>query len=368
MSKRRFGVGIVGLQPGRSWSAIAHIPALRSLPNYYDIVGVANTSSRSAAAAAAALQIPVAFANAAELISHPDVDIVAVTVKVPHHYEIVSAAIAAGKMVYCEWPLGNGLAEAEDLANLARAKRVPCVVGTQARAAPEMEYLRQLIAEGFVGEVLSSTLIGSGMAWGATVERRNAYLLDRANGATMLSIPVAHTMAGVCDVLGPIVQLSARLLSRRTSATITGSDEKAAMTAQDQVLVSGLFKSGAPIAIHYRGGSPHGIGLAWEIHGTEGDIQVLGKNGHAQMVQLSLSGANGKMQALQPIDVPASYYAGWPDTAIVRNVSRMYARMAADLQYGTRTAPTFDDAVALHGFIAAVEMAAETGLSISLES
>ena len=36
------------------------------------------------------------------------------------------------------------------------------MTGTQARAAPEIEHLRHLIADGFVGEVLSATLIGSG--------------------------------------------------------------------------------------------------------------------------------------------------------------------------------------------------------------
>jgi predicted dehydrogenase len=103
--------------------------------------------------------LPRAFADVAELIATPEVDIVAVTVKVPHHLEIVKAAIEAGKHVYCEWPLGNGL---------ARAKDVLGVVGTQARIAPEIEYLRQLIADGFVGEVLSTTLVARGGAWGGS--------------------------------------------------------------------------------------------------------------------------------------------------------------------------------------------------------
>jgi predicted dehydrogenase len=62
---------------------------------------------------------------------------------------IVKAAIGAGKHVYCEWPLGNGLASA--------GKGVLGVVGTEARAAPEIGYLKQLIADGFVGDVLSTT-------------------------------------------------------------------------------------------------------------------------------------------------------------------------------------------------------------------
>jgi predicted dehydrogenase len=152
MTEQRFRVGIVGLEPGRGWAARAHVPALRALSDSYEIVGVANTSLASAQRAAAALGLPRAFNDVAELVSAPEVDIVTVTVKVPHHLEVVKAAIEAGKHVYCEWPLGNGLAEAEELAELAKAKSILGVVGTQARVSPEIEYLKQLIMDGFVGE------------------------------------------------------------------------------------------------------------------------------------------------------------------------------------------------------------------------
>src|SRR5216683_2919049 len=112
MTGQRFKVGIVGLQPGRSWAARAHVPALRALSESYEIAGVANTSRASAEKAAAETGLPRAFANVAEMIAEPEIDIVVVTVKVPHHLELVKAAFDAGKHVYCEWPLGNGLAEA----------------------------------------------------------------------------------------------------------------------------------------------------------------------------------------------------------------------------------------------------------------
>lgn len=365
MIKQRFKVGIVGLQPGRSWGAMAHVPALRALSDDFEIVGVANTSHASAQAAAAACAIPHAFISVAELVGSPEVDIVVVTVKVPHHFEIVAAAIQAGKQVYCEWPLGNGLAEAQEMTRLAHEKGVLGVVGTQAQFAPEIAYLSKLIADGFVGKVLSSTLIGSGMTWGPKVEARNAYLLDRDNGATMLTIPFGHTMAAVRTVLGDVVELSARLASRRISACIIETGETMPMTSHDQVLVDCLLDSGVPLSVHYRGGMPRGIGLLWEINGTEGDLQVHGKNGHAQMVRLSIHGARHEDKIMCPLAAPNSYYAGWPQDTYPGNVARVYARMAADLRNGTRTAPTFDDAVVLHQLIAAVETAASTGCRVS---
>jgi predicted dehydrogenase len=366
MTGQRFKVGIVGLQPGRSWAARAHIPALRALSETFEIVGVANTSRASAEAAAAATGLPRAFANIAELIAAPEVDIVTVAVKVPPHFEIVRAAIEAGKHVCCEWPLGNGLAEAEEMAALARAKGVLAVVGTQAPLAPEIEYLRQLIADGFIGEVLSTTLVGWGGALqgGGTIpdEKTWAYLLDRANGATLLTIPVGHTLAALTNVLGEVAEVSAVLATRRTTALVADTGETLPVSAPDQVLVSGVLASGAPLSIHYRGGAARdGDGLSWEINGTEGDIRISGSSGHTQMVQLSLSGARGAETVFRPLKVPASYRSGWPEEVEPGNVARLYARMAQDLREGTHTAPSFDDAVAVHRIIAAIERAAESG-------
>src|SRR5690554_4301576 len=202
MTDQKIRVGFIGLNPGIHWAATAHIPALQALPDDYVVVGVANTSLASAKKAAEAFGLPHAFENAQALVNSPEIDLVVVTVKVPHHHELVTAALNAGKHVYCEWPLGNGLDEARELADLAEVKGVVAAVGTQLRAAPEIGHLRQLIASGYVGDVLSTTLVGSGGQWGGQTDAAHAYLDDKANGATLLSIPLGHIFAGIGEVLG----------------------------------------------------------------------------------------------------------------------------------------------------------------------
>src|SRR5439155_5536213 len=228
---KRIRVGIIGANPDRGWAAQAHIPALRSLSDDFEITALSTTRRRSADAAGKLFGIPAAFDNHQELVNSPTVDVVAVTVKVPHHLELASAALVAGKAVYCEWPLGNGLKEAETLAALARKKGVVAVAGLQARSAPSVAYVHDLIKQGYVGEVLSTTLIGSGMGWGPTVEPYNAYLNDSKNGATMLSIAVGHAADALCYCLGEVKELSATMTRRRTTFTIAGTDESKPMTA-----------------------------------------------------------------------------------------------------------------------------------------
>jgi predicted dehydrogenase len=98
-------IGIIGLSAERGWATAAHIPALRALSDDFELAGVANTSFASARAAPAAFGLPRAFESTAQLVASPDIDVVVVSVKVPHHRELVSEALNAGKSVYCEWPL-----------------------------------------------------------------------------------------------------------------------------------------------------------------------------------------------------------------------------------------------------------------------
>src|SRR5438270_1389667 len=138
---RRIRVGIIGANPDRGWAATAHIPALRSLSDDFEITALSTTRRESADDAGKLFGVPAAFDNHQELVNSRNVDVVAITVKVPYHFELATAAIEAGKAVYCEWPLGNGLKEAESLAALARKKGVLAVTGLQARSAPSVAYV-----------------------------------------------------------------------------------------------------------------------------------------------------------------------------------------------------------------------------------
>jgi predicted dehydrogenase len=355
-------VGIIGLSASKGWAARAHVPALRALDGY-ELRALSASSAASAAAAGAAHGVPLTFGDAGELARCEDVDLVVVAVKVPHHHELVSAALDAGKMVLCEWPLGNGLAEAEDLARRAHAQGIRTAVGLQARSAPAVRYLRDLVAGGYVGEVLSSTLIASGRGWGAEVPgTAGRYLLDRSNGATMLTIPFGHTLDGVASVLGELEDVSATLATRRTQVRDGESGEVLPMTAADQIAFTGRLEGGAVVAIHYRGGLSRGLNFHWEINGTDGDLVVTGPNGHLQFGVVAISGGRGDDTALSPLPVPGAYervptLAG-QTAAPGYVVAHAYAQLLDDLEDGTALVPDFDHAVRRHATLERIERAA----------
>jgi predicted dehydrogenase len=358
----RIRVGIIGASPDRGWAAQAHIPALRSLADDFEITALSTSRRESADAASKLFDVPAAFDNHQDLVNSAAVDVVAITVKVPHHLELATAALDAGKAVYCEWPLGNGVHEAETLAALARKKGVLAVAGLQARSAPPVAYVRDLIQQGYVGEVLSTTLIGSGMGWGPTVEPYNAYLNDRNNGATMLSIAVGHAADALCHCLGEVGELSATTTVRRKTFTMAETGETRPMTAEDQIGVTGLLEGGAVFSIHYRGGYSRGTNLLWEINGTEGDLQLTADGGQAQIFEMTVRGGTGAQSSLEVLPVPEQYRWSPPQgPGMSTNVAQSYARFARDYRDGTHFCATFDDAVTRHRMLQAIETAAATG-------
>jgi predicted dehydrogenase len=359
---KRIRVGIIGANPDRGWAAQAHIPALKSLSDDFEITALSTTRRESADAAGKLFGVPAAFDNHQELVNSPAVDVVAVTVKVPYHLELATAALEAGKAVYCEWPLGNGLHEAETLAALAKKQGVLAVAGLQARSAPAVAYVRDLIERGYVGEVLSTTLVGSGMGWGPTVEPNNAYLNDKANGATLLSIAVGHTADALCYCLGEVSELSATMAMRRQTFTIAVTGESKPMNAEDQVGVTGLLEGGAAFSIHYRGGVSRGTNLLWEINGTEGDLQLTATGGQAQIWEMDVRGGKGAQSTLELLPVPEQYRWAPPQVpGPSTNVAQAYAHFARDYREGTHLCPSFEDAVTRHRMLDAIETAAATG-------
>ena len=357
------GVGIIGVSPTRGWAATAHIPALRALPNY-EIRALSAHSAESARAAGEVFGVSAVFSDHEQLVTQPDIDVVAVTVKVPHHRELVSAALAAGKAVYCEWPLGRDLDDARAMAALAAEQRVHSVVGLQGRQAPAIEFVQELLRDGYVGEVLSTTMVGLSIP-GDAVVKANAYMLDNTNGANLLTIAVGHSLDTLNYVLGEFADLSAVSDLRRPLIKIEETGEEVVKTAADQIAVIGTLTSGATASVHVREAVAGGIGFLWEINGTDGTLQITADGPLPGIFPLTVAGAQGRNE-LAELSVPTALTQKWPALTSLQgapafNVGRVYAAFAADIDNGKHTVPDFADAVRRHEVIAAIERSAASG-------
>lgn len=365
----KIGVGIIGASPERGWAAVAHVPALAALPQY-SLRAISTSRPETADVAREMFQVPLAFSDYRELVAHPEVDLVTVSVNVTRHYEVATAAIAAGKHVYCEWPLGRDLAEAEEITRLAREKGVRTVIGLQGRFAPAVAYLRELVAEGYVGKLLGTHIRGCGPddVWAGRLDPHFEFHADKTNGATLLAIAAGHALEQLCFALGEFASVSSTLIARRGEAFRVRDGMTVPMTAQDQVAVSGTLEGGALASVFYHGGPLPGPDFTWEVNGTEGNLLLTAQEGYANISALTIQGARGA-NSLAPLTIPARHYrapAGLVGPSV--NVASLYSRFAQDVTEGTAFTPGFDAAVRRHRLISAIEKADATGTRQTYDS
>ena len=180
---QKIGVGVVGASSAK----IQGGPYCRTCQPFKICrieLRAVSTSRRDSADAAAKEYGIAGHDNYNDMINDPNVDLIVIATNVDTHYNIALAAIEAGKMVFSEWPLGVTTGEAYKLATRAKAKGVRTMVGMQARYSPAIQYAHDLIKEGYIGEVMSTTMNGTSLIWGPVTPKKFAYTYDVTKGAT----------------------------------------------------------------------------------------------------------------------------------------------------------------------------------------
>jgi predicted dehydrogenase len=359
-------VGIVGatVTPGGSgWGANAHVPALNLLPDY-ELKAICTAHEETAVASAASFGAELAFHDIDEMAQHPEVDLVVVSVRVPLHHELVMAGLRAGKPVFCEWPLGATLAEAEEMASLARERGLRTAVGLQARSDPSIRYAHDLIAQGYIGEVLTANL---SVMTQAVLERGHGRIWQgvRANGANPLTIAGGHAIDALCFMLGEVVELSARVTTRITEWRDEETGSSVPVDAPDSVAVAARLESGAEIAFQVASVLVQPTGSRFEIYGDEGTLFLTSRSANVGPSQLH--GARDS-DVLAELVAPDEYMVALEGTppGPPRNVAHAYARLADALGTGEQFDPDFDLAVKRHRLLEAIERSSETGLAVTV--
>jgi predicted dehydrogenase len=360
MVNGKLRIGVIGANPSYGWSPRAHLPALAALPNI-DLVAVCTTKEESAKASAEKFGATEAFSDHRTMLQEAELDAVAIVVKVPLHYRLTMDALAAGKHVYTEWPLGANLREAEEMAGLATEQGVRTMVGLQGRCHPTFLRIKELVEEGYLGEVLSANLTQCGSGILARGSDRT-WQRDRALGASTLTIAFGHVIDSLCMCLGEFAVVSSLVGTRVRQWSETDTGRTVDVTSPDHVMVTGALRSGAVVTAHVSTIPWMGSDYRLEIYGREGTL-VLSAAQHPQLGGLTLLGGRGPDSELREIPIPG--HLTWvPDSVPAGppfNVAQMWMRFAEAIRTGKRVEPDFDSAVARHRLLDAIQGASETG-------
>lgn len=353
--------GIIGANPGYGWGSGVHRRVFERLDGFA-LHGVCTTREESARAASAQFGAPLWFTDGAELASHPDIDLVAICVKAPHHHALVRAALLAGKHVYCEWPLTTSLEQSEELAALAAERGVKAMIGLHLRGSAALRHAARLIADGYVGDVysvsLSARLFGPAMRAMAT----------RAGGTTLLSIYGGHLIDALDHYFGGISDIA-----MRGAVHLPPVDEAGAAIARDafdHLQFHGTLSGGALFNLDLAGVSTSGLGCVWRIEGREGTLTLATRDPSIPAIEALLLYGTRQSGTPEPIAIdPAcdrvaipstpDRYEAYPNSFASRealaSIGTLYAELGDAIRKGGPVQPDFSRAVEIQRLLAAAE-------------
>ena len=358
-------LGFVGANVRSTWASQSHFPALLASPDV-ELTAVCTTRPETAEEARTAFGAKLAFADWREMVQSPEIDAVAVVVRVPEHYGPTRAAVEAGKHVYTEWPLGRTTSEAEELAARARSAGVQTVVGLQSRVSPTLMYVKELLESGYIGDPLSINV--SGFRGGASaMPSARTWQADASLGANALTIAFGHVVDALRFVAGDFTRVRTLVKTQTPRWHETDTGKTVEVTSPDTVLVSGALASGAVAAVHVASVPWAGRGFRMELYGRDGTLHVSGSVSSQRGEALRLRGAH-RTDELADLEVPGRFMLLPPDfpTGDPFNVGQMYHLFAQAIHSGANRAPTFDTAVGLHRFLDAVRQSSDEAREVSV--
>ncbi|KAF2099742.1 NAD-P-binding protein [Rhizodiscina lignyota] len=369
-------VGIIGLSAsgtsGTSWAEKAHLDYLRASPKY-TVTAVCNSSVASAEKAIKTFELGAdakAYGNPEDIANDPNVDLVVVVTRVDKHAGGIVPALRAGKDVFCEWPLVRNVAEAEEVAKLAREKRVRTMVGLQGHVAPVVNKVKELVEHGKIGNVLSTTWIGSPSNGGAVEGKGVFYFTDREVGGNPLTIHFGHSIDYVLYALGEFESFNSLLAQQRKSVTIIDRatnevvEKDRPKNTFDQMIVQGRLQSNSDpkpvLSYHMRGGDafPSDPKLIWRVYGSTGEIQVTasGPSLSVGYPDTELKLFDAESEKVEEVELEKSdFFDSLP--LLGRNIGRLYEAFAD----GKGGYPDFEHALKRHRLLDEMERRADGG-------
>ena len=356
---QRLRVGVLG---AGAWAEFAHLPGYKR-DSRCEVVGIADPVVPRAEALAEKFGIPHVYDSHRSLIAREDIDLVDVCTPSATHFELAWAALEADKHVLCEKPVAYDYRDTRRAAAFAREKGLKTKLGFTFRYSPAMQYMKELIDQGFVG----TPFIFNGY-------EQNSQWLDPQNPLRQADHTADQSVIQVSSLEGygaPIMDLAHLFMGSRFSQVVgtmknfipervvRATGRMMRMNIDDGDIFIGEFASGALGSIQTSfvavGNYP---GLEARVYGSKGALicRLVEENGICE----SLEAATADQVEFREIDVPERFYPpggskreSWRSLFYANLVHSFISEILSD---GPENEGNFEDGAHVQELINAVEL------------
>jgi len=352
----------VGVLGAGAWAEFAHLPGYKRDPRC-QLVAIADPIGERAQAFAEKFGIPNVYESHTALIARDDIDLVDVCTPSATHFELSWAALEAGKHVLCEKPVAYDYRDTLRAAALAKRQGLKTKLGFTFRYSPAMQYMKELIDQGFVG----TPFIFNGY-------EQNSQWLDPQNPLRQVDHEADQSVIQVSSLEGygaPIMDLGHLFMGSRFSQVVgtmknfipervvRATGRMMRMNIDDGDIFIGEFASGALGSVQTSfvtvGNYP---GLEARVYGSKGALicRLVEENGICE----SLKAATADQVEFREIEVPDRFYPpggskreSWRSLFYANLVHSFLSEILSD---GPENEGNFEDGAHVQELINAVEL------------
>jgi predicted dehydrogenase len=362
------GIGVIGM----GWMGRVHTASYRRVPEHFPelevprlVVAADVSAQRRAHAERQGFERTVADWQA--VLDEPDVDAVSITLPNVMHRKVAVAAAQAGKHVWVEKPVGRNRVETNDVATAVGAAGVISAVGFCYRFVPVVQYARELIEQGAIGDITHyrATFLAD---YASDPRTAASWRFRRGDaGSGVLGDLLAHVVDMTHFLAGPIERVSGRTaikIPRRPRETDEGTHFSVS-ESQDLVDVENEDWAGALVELpNHTVGSIEAsrvavgahVKMGFDVHGTEGalswDFERMNELDHSSTRVLAGPDHPG-FARFQP---GAGIGMGYDDLRVLEAANFLTA-----IRDGEQREPGLAEMVATAKVLHAVERSAESG-------
>lgn len=259
---------------GTSFARAAYLPALRTIEDV-EVVAVSSSKLTNAQAVATDFNIPHAYDDWRAMLDEHQVDLVGIVTPPIYHAEMTLKAIEHGAHVICEKPTAMNVDEARAMYTAAETPRRVHMMGHELRYNPNRRKIKQLIEDGYIGQVRHINMVNITPTWGNPASRpAGDWWSDAAMGGGRLGANGSHQFDLLRYWLGEIGALTGQVATMVPNRTDKTTGEAWVATADDQVSFTCEMKSGAIASVFLSGVARHNMSNHVQIFGSEGTIKL----------------------------------------------------------------------------------------------